>query len=108
MIDDNDMSFNDALRYAQAICEGCSSKRKVGKILSAFTTNRYSDAEKVSFIHDIITLDFFMDISGTMDSFFAQLRGIKNEIVALLEAEKRLSKEGELVDSDADEDGNLR
>lgn len=107
MVEENDLDFNDAQRYAQAICEHCSSKRKVGKVLSYFTS-RYTEEEASSFIHDVITLDFFMDVNGTMESFFSPLKRVRERVKALLNAGNRLNGRGEIVDSDEDDEGNLK
>ncbi len=107
---DNDFNFTDTQRYARAIVEHCSSKRKIARILSLFAMAQYSIGEGASFIHDIVTLDFFLDIEGSMESFFGHIKPeeLRERLTILLSASHHLNGRGEIVDSDEDSEGNLK
>lgn len=68
-----------------------------------------SDADAAGFIHDIISLDFFLDLRGSNSAFFSEVRKCIKPIVKELLAESRkINKDGEVVESDEDSQGNLR
>jgi len=84
------------------------SKMDCGVIAMVFTSD-LSIEESVSFLYDLVTLDFFQDLSGKMKDFLLQ---IKPSIRTLLEASiansLNVGSDGDLVESDEDSDGNLR
>jgi hypothetical protein len=104
---ENNMDHKESQRYARQLCEHSPSKRVCGKILLKFTSGM-SAGEAASFICDIVTLDFFQDVAGTMKEFLREVAPIRDEVEALLDESCRRDKDGEIVDSDADSEGNLR
>lgn len=95
-------------RFVQTICESCPSKKKVGKVLYHLLISRYTLEEAAGFIFDIVTLDFFLDVEGDMQSFYGQLGELRERVQTLLKACNRTNEKGDIVASDEDEDGNLR
>lgn len=67
-----------------------------------------SAGEAAGFVCDIATLDFFQDILGSMKEFLRELAPLREEVEALLDETCHRDKDGEIVDSDADSEGNLR
>lgn len=102
------MSDFELKRFAQALCESCTSKKKCGKVLYYLLINRYDTADAAGFIFDIVTLDFFLDVEGDMHSFYSQLGELRERVQMLLVENDKVNAAGELVASDEDDAGNLR
>ncbi len=102
------MTYTDTFSYARELCEQCRSKRRMGKLLSELVEKRFTMEEGASFIHDMVTLDFFLDIKGDVHSFYNQLGRTKERLMDLLSSSNHLNKRGEIVDVDEDDDGNLK
>jgi hypothetical protein len=101
------MDTRESQRYARQICEHSRSRRACGRVLRKFTTGQ-SESEAAAYIYDIVTLDFFQDIKGTMQDLLKELPVATRELLeGLLDESHRRSKEGELLDSDEDSEGNL-
>ncbi len=66
------------------------------------------ESEALSFIDDVISRDFFLDLRGKLGDFTSQFPELKHSIETLLQDKDRIGTSGELVDSDEDENGNLR
>ena len=64
--------------------------------------------EAAHFISDMTTFDFFEDLTGSMDSFLQQFRGLRDLVLEALASSKKAMEAAREVDSDEDEDGNLR
>ena len=95
-------------RLAKVICEHCEKKRSCGRILNIFTSN-FCDPNAASFIYDIIGLDFYLDLQGKTSSFMMEIRSPVRELLrSLLSESDMVDDDGEIVESDADSDGNLR
>ena len=101
------MDYRESQRYARQLCEHARNKRICGKILHKFTST-LSPGEAASYIYDLITLDFFQDITGTMKDFLQNIPNVAEDVEALLDATHNRDKDGEIVDSDADSNGNLK
>lgn len=95
-------------RFVQSICEGCSSKKKVGKVLYHLLIGRHTIEEAAGIIFDIVTLDFFLDVEGDMQSFYEQLGELRDRVQALLRHSNLINERGDMVASDEDEQGNLK
>ena len=111
MIPHRELSNEDAQRYSRLLCEHCRAKKKIGTLLSQVTAAaNYSLEESASFIHDIVTYDFFLDIPGEIDGFYRKLQPpqLKDRLLALLSASRHLNSRNEIVDSDEDSTGNLK
>ena len=67
-----------------------------------------SIGEAASFVYDIVTLDFFQDISGKMKEFQREIAAFSDELDDLINETHQRDKDGEIVDSDADSEGNLK
>lgn len=101
------MDMRETQRFARQLCEHSSSKQICGQILKKFTTGM-SVGEAASFVYDIVTLDFFQDIPGKMKSFQREVAAFADELDELINETHNRDKDGEIIDSDADSDGNLR
>lgn len=65
MFVENNMDLRQSQRYARLLCEHSDNKRLCGRILHTFTAHM-SPAEAASYLYDIVTLDFFQDMRGSM------------------------------------------
>lgn len=101
------MDQRQSQRYARLLCEHSDSKRLCGQILHQFTANMTS-GEAASFMYDIVTLDFFQDIRGTMKEFLREIPRTQEDLEGMLDASHQRDRDGEILDSDADSEGNLR
>ena len=100
------MDYRESQRYAKEICEHCESKGNCGMTLHKFTAGM-SESEAASFVHDLITLDFFADLRGSLKDFLLEMHRCRAEVEALLSESHERDKNGELRDSDEDSEGNL-
>jgi hypothetical protein len=105
------MSTQQYRRFAATVCEHCPDKQSCGRILDILSQHMDTSAASY-YICDVIRYDFFLDLSGNMKSFYAQLkrREVKSSVENLLSTSRTMDKEGNLMDSDseADEQGNLK
>jgi hypothetical protein len=101
-------------RYAAIICQTLSHKSFCAKALHYFTYSLHrnrneSPREVAKFIADIITLDSFRDVPGSMkcvlDTFSEQVR---EELTVLLDEHFYIDAQGEMRESDEDSEGNLK
>lgn len=104
---DNFMNAQQFNRFTHVICDHSKTKRSCGKVLNIFT-GRMTESEAVSFICDIVEFDFFMDLSGSMKGFYKNLIEVGEGVELMLKATKSMDDKGNIVDSDADDEGNLR
>lgn len=103
----NNMDYRESQRYARQLCEHSASKRLCGRVLHKFTSGLTS-SEAAAYMYDIITLDFFQDIRGSTKDLMKEIPRAQEQLEALLNASHNLDKDGEIIDSDADSEGNLR
>ena len=103
------MSNSERLRYAVALCEHCRTKVICGKILEQITS-KLEVQPAAELIVDVITLDFFPEINGTLKECLAQLTRAREQVEAILDEEgfERKSESGDIIESDEDSEGNLR
>jgi hypothetical protein len=104
------MSHAEYIHFIKSICEHTASKKICGKVL-ATATSRYDQTKAIDFIVDIISLDFFHDISGTTKECLAMLpERLRNEVDEYLKdaGYERNAQTGDILDSDEDSDGNLK
>ena len=93
-------------RFCRVLCDNTRSKKLCGRILNVFASRMLS-SEATSFICETVSFDFFLDLSGSMRGFYKEIPEIRDSVEAFLKVNRHMDKEGELVDSDVDEDGNL-
>ncbi|KAJ1432667.1 hypothetical protein B484DRAFT_447688 [Ochromonadaceae sp. CCMP2298] len=96
----------ELISYAREICEHSETKRNCGYAVRKFTSN-FSDAEAASCAHDIVMHDFFPDLEGSLSDFLETMGNIR-PLLELTLAGERLTEGGEIEESDADSQGNLR
>jgi hypothetical protein len=67
-------------------------------------------SEAVAFIHDIITLDFFKDLIGSMNEFYLEIQpDINVEMLkSMISDSCEVNSQNEIIDPDEDSVGNLR
>lgn len=94
-------------RFARGICDHSKSKKLCGRVLNGFAC-RMTSQEACSFISDIVSYDFFLDLPGSMKSFYREMPEIGGDVESFLSATRTMDREGNIVDSDEDETGNLR
>lgn len=101
------MELRESQRYARQLCEHSPSKRICGKILNQFTSSM-TESAAAAFAYDIITMDFFQDVQGAMKDLLREVPTFREQLESLLDESHRRDKDGEILDSDADSQGNLR
>lgn len=103
------LTSEDLKAYATVLCEYCPSTEYCGRVLEQITSKLEVQAA-AEVIVDVITLDFFPEISGTMKECLAQLTRAKEQVEAILDDEgyERKSESGDIIESDEDSEGNLR
>lgn len=94
-------------RLAISLCSYAGSKKICGKILNVFVQDLPANAAAI-YVYECIQFDFYADLKGRMVDLYAQLPEIRRELQDYIENNADTNAEGELVDSDEDEDGNLR
>jgi hypothetical protein len=103
-----EMSSHGQKLCCSKLCLSSDTKRNSGIIIDVFTSS-LSDEEAASFAYDIVTLDYFLDLSGGMNDFLNQIRlPVRQVLDALISESHKLDADGNIVESDADSDGNLR
>ena len=94
-------------QMALHICGFAGTKKKCGMILKHFC-DEMNSPEALDFIYDIISHDFFMDLRGKLDDFIEAIPDMSHAIRRLIDKNFKLNSKGEIMDSDEDENGNLR
>lgn len=94
-------------RFARVLCDHSKTKMLCGRVLNLFAC-RMSASEACSFICDIVSYDFFMDLTGDMEKFYKEMPDVADDVQSLLSSTRDMDSDGNLIDSDEDESGNLR
>ena len=68
------MNTNQYHRFTRKICDFTEKKKVCGRVLHELSSHMQT-AEAASFICDIISFDFFLDLTGTMKGFLAAMPG---------------------------------
>jgi hypothetical protein len=89
------------------ICSHSTSKEHCGKILNIFTSQLWGSSP-THLICEVIDEDFFLDLHGKLEDFLAQIPGERDQVHKFIVDNKNLNLNGEIIDSDEDEQGNLR
>jgi len=125
-----DRQFN---RFARVLCDQARSKKVCGQVLTVFSSHLQvlythmstvpfawvflpspqcvcvcgcsQTAEAASFICDVVSYDFFMDLRGKLKTFLAALPGgLAERVEQLLKDTRTLDRDGDLIDR-CDNDG---
>ena len=103
-----DMTIQQRKQFCCRLCCAMDSKRLCGQVANIFTSD-LSQEEAASFMYDIVTLDFFLDLEGNMQDFLKQVRKPAREVLEhLVSSSFNTDTNGDILESDADSDGNLR
>ena len=102
-----DMDDRYVKQMAMTICGFAKTKKKCGMILKEFSEDMNS-SEALSFIHEIIAYDFFMDLRGKLDDFIDAIPELSHALRRLIKSNFNMNSKGEIIESDEDEDGNLK
>ena len=94
-------------QMALQICGFAKTKKKCGIILKHFC-DEMNSSESLDFIYSIISRDFFMDLRGKLDDFIEAIPDMSHAIRRLIHKNFNLNSKGEIVESDEDENGNLK
>ena len=100
------MDSRSLKRVCSTLCSHAGSKRNCGNILGVFTQDLPTNAA-VEYAHDIISTDFFVDLGGNIKTLYKQLPEIGAQLQAHVEALWDVDGDGEIIDSETDENGNL-
>jgi len=101
------MDYRQTQRYARAICEHSGSKANCGRVLHRFSS-ALPDVEAPHFVFEVISLDFFRDLSGTVQQFLREVGSIGDVVDGLISEAHHRDGDGEIVESDADSHGDLK
>lgn len=101
------MTRLDQIHLLRVLCSHSETKAMCGAIIAVFVEDM-DPQEAVGLIHDVISYDFFLDLRGQMKHFKRQIPWLRSRLDALLSETKRLDKHGDIIESDADENGNLQ
>ena len=104
----SDFSDSERKHLCRICCGHASSKRSAAKIISAFIAG-YSTNVCAKFICEMITFESFLDIRGKMSHFWSALQDLEKPVKDYLinDMGLTLNKDGEIQESDVDEEGNL-
>ena len=138
IINDNQITEEELIKFTTKICEHCETKKICGETINAIVTSFHMEVpDAIAFVHEVISHDFFLDLEGDFKSFLRCFRTdsgqIKTQLKALLNSNHKLKrKKGrkrkqssifstesyeyhdgsdddlELIDSDEDDEGNLK
>ena len=100
------MDSRSLKRVCITLCSHAGSKRNCGNILGVFTQDLPTNAA-VEYAHDIIQTDFFVDLRGNIKTLYKNLPDIGTQLQAHVEALWDVDGDGEIIDSETDENGNL-
>ncbi len=92
-------------RLAENLINHAGTKLIYGRVLRALLLH-CEEAEAADFVKDMIQLEAYPDLKGSLSDLSHQLPEAVQSILKDL-VESNLDEEGEWVDSDADSDGNL-
>lgn len=85
-----------------AVCSHSDTKRRCGFLLNIIT-NCMQPPDAANFVCDIMSFDFFEDLVGPVDDLLRELPHLKELIQQFM-----ISKNIRGLESDEDEDGNLK
>jgi len=91
--------------FLRTLCSNVDSKKQCGRTLNLFTAHMLT-SEAVHFIHSIINYDYFLDLSGDIQSFLNEVPEVSETLKSLLHNGTNLVDN--FIESDEDSEGNLR
>lgn len=100
------MTEEQRVQYIARLCEHCNTKKSAGKVVNAFIKPLPLE-DATSLVHEVVELDFFLDLKGKLKSFFKQFGDRRGAIEERVQA--IATSEGVALDAseDEDQDGNL-
>lgn len=101
------MDYRQTQRYARTICEHSGSKANCGRVLRQFSSSLPA-REAPHFVFEVMSLDFFRDLTGSLQQFLRELGGVGEAVDGLISEAHDRDDDGEIVESDADSHGDLK
>ena len=109
-------SYENRLKYASKVVYHAKAKRQCALIITNFCCDLPLE-NAARFVCELITLPAFQDIPGKLTDFMNALKccteydhdgSLAEKVELFLPEYTEVNEDGDLVDSDADENGNLR
>ena len=101
--------MSERVRMLRVLCSHCDSKRSCGAVLAVFIRGSgLAPQEAVGLVYDVISFDFFSDLRGKMKDLKAQLPHLSSLLENYLAERERLDQDGDIMDPDQDDQGNLQ
>ncbi len=91
---------------ATDLCSFSKNKKHCGKILNIFCQDMLPNVAS-NFIYDLVSLDFFYDLKGKLKHLLKEIPDIQNSVKIMIESNHTI-KNGNIIDSDEDANGNLK
>ena len=102
------MLLQDRKKFCMQLCSTADSKRVCGLVVNIFTGD-LSVQEAANFIFDILSSDYFLDMQGNMAAFQQQIRTpVREALQPIISNNLSVDHNGDILESDADSNGNLR
>ena len=102
------MSGSQYMSLAVALCSFANSKRNCGEILDVICDDMEDEGQAVGFIDEVMHKDFFLDLKGRLKEFLKALPRFQSNLSVLIAEKYKLGEDGEIVESDEDQQGNLK
>ena len=101
------MVSEEVRRLAVSLIGFCRTTSDCGRVLNVFTEHIPDDAT-ASFVQSVMKTELFLDLKGSVDDLLAEMPSKAHTISAVVRSSFKLNRRGEVIESDADEEGNLK
>lgn len=93
-----------------ALLQRCSHSKKLRHLFTAYVTCNfyYCFIGYLTLIGQVVEFDFFLDLKGSMKSFFRQFGAVRQPLEERLQQMSEQAEQQLLRDEDEDDQGNLR
>ena len=103
----NSLTSMEFIRFTEILCENLISKKHCGKLLNNFTSHML-EKEAINIILHIMKKEYFNDLEGCNESFLNELPELRDAIWSEFSHGLKITDDFEVLDSDEDENGNLK
>ncbi len=101
------LASEELRRLAVSLIGFCRTTSDCGRVLNVFTEHIPDDAT-ANFVQSIMRTELFLDLKGSVEDLLAEMPAKAHTIGAVVRSSFRLNQRGEVIESDADEEGNLK
>lgn len=103
----NNFAREEIVQLLRISCSHSETLKCCGQLLHAFCMNMLQGQAEF-YITEVLKFDFVLDLFGLLEDLLDELGDLRSVVEKPIKEILKVNRIGEIVDSDADDDGNLR